>query len=69
MNVWFDSEGDFLEVLFEDKVGYFKEAADDRVMVRVDMEGNVIGFNVLGVSSLKAPFSVPLEPVPDGESD
>jgi uncharacterized protein YuzE len=68
VNIWLDPEGDFLEVLFDDRIGYFKETADDRVMVRVDMEGNIIGFNVLGVSSMKQPLSLSLEPTPNGES-
>jgi len=65
VQVWFDLEGDFLEVLFEDKVGYFKETDDDRVMVRVDMDGRIIGFNILTVSSMKEPTSISLEPTPD----
>jgi uncharacterized protein YuzE len=59
--VWFDPEGDYLEVLFRDRVGYFTETADDRVMARVDMEGNVIGFSILGVGSIGSePLSVEL---------
>jgi uncharacterized protein YuzE len=65
VQVWFDPEGDFLEVLFEDKVGYFKETGDDRVMVRVDIDGRIIGFNILTVSSMKEPTSISLEPTPD----
>ncbi len=56
---WYDPEGDYMEVLFENKVGYFRETADDRVMEKVDEEGNVLGFSVLKVSSLKGkPFEV-----------
>ena len=44
VKVWYDSEGDFLEVIFENKEGYFKETESDQIMEKVDMEGNVIGF-------------------------
>ena len=61
ITLWFDAEGDYLEVIFEQKEGYFRETDDDRVMEKVDMEGNVLGFSVLGVSSLKgAPLQVAL---------
>ncbi|MGH7812925.1 MAG: DUF2283 domain-containing protein [Candidatus Binataceae bacterium] len=53
VKVWYDPEGDYLEVIFERKAGYFRETADDRVMEKVDADGNVIGFSVLKVSALK----------------
>jgi uncharacterized protein YuzE len=53
VKVWYDPEGDYLEVIFETKEGYFKETESDQVMEKVDMEGNVIGFSILKVSSLK----------------
>lgn len=53
VKVWYDSEGDFLEVMFENKEGYFRETESDQIMEKVDMEGNVIGFSILNVSSLK----------------
>jgi hypothetical protein len=34
VKVWYDTEGDFLEVLFSDKPGYMRET--DAVMARVD---------------------------------
>lgn len=53
VKIWYDPEGDFLEVTFAQKEGYFKETNVDQVMQKVDMEGNVIGFSILKVSSLK----------------
>lgn len=53
IKIWYDSEGDYLEVLFERKAGYFKETENDAVMEKVDEEGNVIGFSILKVSALK----------------
>ena len=61
VKVWYDPEGDFLEVLFEKKEGYFRETSDDRVMEKVDMQGNIIGFSVLGARNLaKIPLEVAL---------
>jgi hypothetical protein len=53
VTIWYDSEGDYLEVIFERKEGFFRETEDDRVMEKVDSEGNVLGFSVLGVSTLR----------------
>ena len=52
VKVWYDREGDFLEVTFEDKEGYVRETEHDQVMERVDTRGHVIGFSILRVSSL-----------------
>ena len=62
IKVWYDKEGDYLEILFERKSGYFKETDNDAVMEKVDNEGNVIGFSILNVSALKEekPFSIEL---------
>lgn len=62
VKLWFDAEGDFLEVIFDEKPGYFRETASDQVMEKVDEDGNVLGFSVLRVSSLKdAPLEVALD--------
>lgn len=53
VKLWYDPEGDFLEVLFERKAGYFRETASDHVMEKVDARGHVLGFSVLRVSALK----------------
>jgi hypothetical protein len=53
VKVWFDAEADFLEVRFSDEAGYEKETQHDAVMERVDAQGKVIGFSVLGVSRFK----------------
>lgn len=53
VKLWYDPEGDYMEVLFEKRVGYFRDTEDDRIMEKVDAEGNVLGFSILKVSSLK----------------
>jgi len=53
VKIWFDAEADFLEVRFSDAAGYEKETKHDAVMERVDAQGQVIGFSVMGVSRFK----------------
>jgi uncharacterized protein YuzE len=60
--IWYDGEGDYLEVIFERKAGYFRETGNDAVMGKVDEEGNILGFSILKVSAMKErePISVNL---------
>ena len=60
VTVWYDREGDFLEVIFEKKEGYFRETENDHVMEKIDNDGNVIGFHVMKVSRLNQPLDVEL---------
>jgi hypothetical protein len=50
LKVWFDAEGDFLEVQFREGIGYMRESSHEAVMERVDQEGHILGFSILGVS-------------------
>jgi uncharacterized protein YuzE len=52
VKVWFDAEGDFLEVRFSDKPGFMRDTKNDAVMERVDEEGNILGFSIMQVSRL-----------------
>jgi hypothetical protein len=52
VRIWFDPEGDFLEVLFSDRPGYMRETTHDAVMERADADGKVLGFSILNVSRL-----------------
>jgi len=63
VRVWCDREVDFLEVLFDEREGYFRETENDGVMERVDRDGNIVGFSVLNVSGLSRakPLSVHLK--------
>jgi len=58
--VWYDREGDFLKVVFEQREGYFRETTHEQVMAKVDKDGAVIGFHVLQVSRLTHPLDVAL---------
>lgn len=53
VRIWYDQEGDYLEVIFDLKPGFFRETQNDQVMQKVDDEGNVLGFSVLRVSAMK----------------
>jgi hypothetical protein len=65
LKVWFDAEADFLEVRFSDAAGYEKETKHEALMERVDAQGRVIGFSILGVSRFKKsnPLVADLAPV------
>jgi hypothetical protein len=58
VKIWYDPEGDYLEVMFDQQPGYFRETSSDHVMEKVDEQGNILGFSVLKLSSLK---KTPLE--------
>ncbi len=61
LKIWYDPEGDYLEVIFDQRPGYFRETANDQVMEKVDEAGNILGFSVLRVSAVKqAPLEVAL---------
>lgn len=61
VKVWYDREGDYLEVIFDQQEGFFRATANDQVMEKVDLHGKVLGFSVLKVSSLsEAPLEVAL---------
>ena len=49
MKVWYDREGDFLEVTFQERKGYMRDLGDD-IFERVDEQGKVIGFSILNFS-------------------
>lgn len=67
VKLWFDGEGDYLEVNFSsDEGGYMVETEHDAIMARVDDAGHVLGFSVMGVSKLahEKPISIDLHAQP-----
>ena len=61
IKLWFDKEGDYLEVAFEKKAGFFRQTKNDAVMEKIDDKGNILGFSVLNVSKLaRKPLQVSL---------
>jgi uncharacterized protein YuzE len=49
MRIWYDQEGDALEITFQDAKGHFREISED-IYERVDNEGNLLGYMVLNVT-------------------
>ena len=61
VKIWFDAKGDYLEVLFDQRPGYFRETANDQVLEKVDNQGNILGFSVQKVSAIRTePLDVDL---------
>jgi hypothetical protein len=56
LRVWFDGEGDFLEIQFSEDAGYMKATSHESVMARVNHSGDILGFTIQGVSRLAAPL-------------
>jgi len=67
VKVWYDKEGDYLEVFFSDKPGYMRETNNDAVMEMVDEEGNILGFSILAVIRLSQSKPLVAELVGKGE--
>ena len=63
LSVWYDEEGDYLELTREDEPGFFVDLGDG-VFERVNEQGETIGVAVLNVSTRKErelPFDVTFE--------
>ena len=59
--VSYDHEGDMLEVLWAFREGYFTPTDDDRILKRLDDDGEVIGFLIHEMSTLKEPSPLEFE--------
>ena len=63
VKLWFDAEGDFLEVTFSDGKGYLEEVAPD-VYQRVDEAGTLLGFAIFSfLKRDRQKIEVPLDVV------
>jgi uncharacterized protein YuzE len=66
MKVWYDREGDFLEITFEDALATLEEVGHD-IFERRTLDGRVVGFAVMNFSKhdqdkLTLPFEVKVSP-------
>ena len=61
VSIWYDREGDMLEVLWAFREGYFTDTNDDRILKRLDDDGEVIGFLIHDMSTLTEPSPVEFE--------
>ena len=59
--VSYDHEGDMLEVLWALREGYFTPTDDERVLKRLSDDGEVIGFLIHEMSTLKEPSHLEFE--------
>ena len=59
--VSYDHEGDMLEVLWAVREGYFTPTEDERILKRLDDGGEVIGFLIHEMSTLREPSPVEFE--------
>ncbi len=66
VKLWFDPEGDYLEIIFSDAPGYMRETKSDAVMQRVDERGCLIGVSILGVSKFQKDHPLEAELVTEG---
>jgi uncharacterized protein YuzE len=62
VKIWYDQEGDFLEITFEDAAASMEEINDD-VFERRTPDGRVVGFAVINFSkhdkdTLRVPLAV-----------
>jgi uncharacterized protein YuzE len=61
MRIWYDREGDFLEIAFREAKGYFREIAED-VYERVDEAGELLGYAVFNITQHeRRALTIPLE--------
>jgi methylmalonyl-CoA mutase cobalamin-binding subunit len=58
VTVWYNREGDSLEVLFEQKEGHVRETGNDAVMEKVGQDGHAIGVSILNVRQNQSEFPV-----------
>ena len=67
ISVWWDGEGDFLWVNLADGDGDMLPTRDGKSTVKVDADGNVLGFHIFGVSkrAKRKPFGFELTPQSD----
>ncbi len=65
----YDHESDMLEVLWALREGYFTPTDDERILKRLDDDGEVIGFLIHDMSTLKVPCPVEFELAPEAPDD
>ncbi len=65
----FDHEGDMLEVLWGHREGYFTPTDDERILKRLDDDGEVMGFLIHEMSTLRESNSVEFELVSEVPTD
>ncbi len=65
----FDHEGDMLEVLWAHREGYFTPTDDERILKRLGDDGEVTGFLIHEMSTLRESSPVEFELAPEASTD
>ena len=67
VNIRYDPEGDFLEVIWADRLGDFIDTVDGQADIKIDDDSNILGFQIHAVSKITRPLDVTFEydPIPD----
>ncbi len=52
LKIWYDPEGDFLEISVADRKGDYLPSSAENVLFKVDKKGDLIGLAVLNVSQV-----------------
>lgn len=64
MKLWYDEEGDYLEMSISRKRGYFKDIGND-IWERIDEKGHIMGIAIANfkkrLSRMKREVELPLE--------
>ncbi|MBU0519844.1 DUF2283 domain-containing protein [bacterium] len=53
LKIWYDPEGDFLEISVSDIKGEFRSSSNRNVLIKTDRRGSIVGFAVLNVSKVE----------------
>ena len=69
ISVWWDGEGDLLWVNLADGEGDMVPTKDGKSTVKVDDQGNILGFYIFGVSKRAMHSPINIELVPETESE
>ena len=64
LNVWYDREGDHLEIVFDQRTGVFEDTSLENVMLKRDAEGNLLAISIFNLSSFAG-----TRPYPETTSD
>ena len=61
VSIWYDPEGDFLEVIWQRKEGAFVETTDGMANIKLDDEDNILGFQIQALSKITEPTDITFE--------
>lgn len=53
LKIWYDPEGDLLEIKFSDQPGEYQATSSKNMMIKTDASGRMVGIMVLKVSEVE----------------